>query len=120
MMMAVGFAQTAKAQRGITVYGKGSDKPVATASFAQVKSLRFAMPSVVMMTADDKELQTLDIKQLDRIVITDDVVTAIKDVTNAGENATDGRMYNMLGQEVKAARGAVIKNGKKFIVTTQK
>ena len=114
VLMSVGFAQTASAQRGITVYAKGSDAPIAEAAFTQVKSLTFQMPSVVMIATDDSELQTLDIKKLDRIVITEDVATDIKEVNeNVNEN-----VYNVAGQKVNGSyRGIVIKNGKKFIVT---
>lgn len=114
VLMSVGFAQTASAQRGITVYAKGSDTPIAEAAFTQVKSLTFQMPSVVMIATDDSELKTLDIKQLERIVITEDVATDIKEVNeNVNEN-----VYNVAGQKVNGSyRGIVIKNGKKFIVT---
>ncbi len=116
VLMSVGFAQTASAQRGITVYAKGSDTPIAEAAFTQVKSLTFQMPSVVMIAADDSELQTLDIKNLDRIVITEDVATDIKEV-NANVNENEN-VYNVAGQKVNGSyRGIVIKNGKKFIVT---
>lgn len=114
VLMSVGFVQTASAQRGITVYAKGSDAPIAEAAFTQVKSLTFQMPSVVMIATDDSELQTLDIKKLDRIVITEDVATDIKEV-NENENEN---VYNVAGQKVNGSyRGIVIKNGKKFIVT---
>lgn len=114
VLMSLGFAQTASAQRGITVYAKGSDTPIAEAAFTQVKSLTFQMPSVVMIATDDSELQTLDIKKLDRIVITEDVATDIKEVNeNVNEN-----VYNVAGQKVNGSyRGIVIKNGKKYIVT---
>lgn len=118
MLASTALAQTANAQRGITVYEKGSETPVAAATFAQVKSLSFNMPSVVMLTEDGTELQTLDIKKLDRIVISiSGDVTAIKDVEIAGERVRSNRMYNILGQEVSSARGIVIKNGKKYIAT---
>lgn len=115
VLMSAGFAQTAMAQRGITVYAKGSDTPVAEAAFTQVKSLKFNMPSVVMVATDDSEMQTFDIHELERIVINDDIATAIKEVESNDTKNTDNRMYNVLGQEVSVARGIVIKNGKKYL-----
>ena len=40
--------------------------------------------------------------------------TGIENVETAP--VQNGRIYNVLGQEVKTAKGLVIKNGKKYIV----
>lgn len=113
MLASIGL--TANAQRGIQVYDKNSDAPVAAMTFAEIKSLKFSIPSVVLMAKDDTEVQTLDIKQLKRIVITDDITMAIKDVSTE-DRRLSSRTYNVMGQEVPAGvRGIVIKNGKKHL-----
>ena len=99
-----------------TIYGKGTASDCATLKLDPSKAYVVKIEAGVM----DIQITGFNITGTDLSIAPVEEEPGMGDATGIENVETapvqNGRIYNVLGQEVKTAKGLVIKNGKKYIV----